>query len=350
MKKLISLVLFLTLCLVGVSARTDVTSQYLQNANLSALTGWNYGDGGYDYTNWKTDSNVPVIEFYHTFSENPGTPIGDTRNFHFTQNVTLPAGKYRLVANAFYREGIGNGTSKAVLVAGTQQKNIAGLKSGELSFFSGSSDLYKAANALSLGHYVNFVDFTIDAQQEMTLGIRGYIDTYISWCVLGGMRLYRYTDEEEREDEVGPAQILPQPQTPESGKTYYLYNVGSNKYVFRNGSYVEADAAKKTGVIIKDNGDGTYTMQFGDNNAYIYSSKHDIYTRSNIASDIYFRFAAVEGGYNILRNWNYDATYVGNNSNTYVYADETGGNILWQLFDVEEFEIAIFFRFIFSNK
>lgn len=201
MKKLISLVLFLTLCLVGVSARTDVTSKYLQNANLSALTGWNYGDDGYDYTDWKKDGNVPVVEFYHEWGENPGTPIGSTRNFHFTQNVTLPAGDYRLVVNAFYREGAGDGTSKANLVAGTKQKNVIGLTDGEIKTFSGSNDLYKAANAFSQGYYVNFIDFTIDAEQEVTLGMNGYIDTYISWCVLGPVKLYQYSDGEEKEDE-----------------------------------------------------------------------------------------------------------------------------------------------------
>lgn len=340
MKKLFSLVAFLALCTFWASARTDVTNQYLQNADLSSLTGWNYGDGGYDYTDWKNDGDVPVVEFYYEWGENPGAAIGSTRNFHFTQNVTLPAGNYRLVANAFYREGAGDGTSKTVLVAGTKQKNIMGLKDGDLNFFSGSSDLYRAANAFSLGYYVNYIDFTIDAEQEVTLGISGYIDTYQSWCVLGGVKLYQYANEEEKEDEAGSDLILPQPKTLESGKTYYLYNIGSDKYIYhRNSSYVEADATKKTGVTIKDNGDGTYTMQFSDNNRYIYTSSNYMYTQSGVDANVYFRFAEVEGGYTIQRNRNYDATnYVANNSNEKVYADQTSGNIVWRLYDVEEFD------------
>ena len=182
MKKLFSLVFLLTLWSVWTSARTDVTNLYLQNANLSSLTGWNYGDGGYDYTDWKTDGSVPVIEFYYEWGENPGTPIGSTRNFHLTQNVTLPAGEYRLAVNSFYREGVGDGTSKAVLIAGTQQKSIRGLNDGEFNF-PGSSAIYQAANAFSQGYFENYIDFTIDAEQEVTLGMSGYIDTYISWCI-----------------------------------------------------------------------------------------------------------------------------------------------------------------------
>lgn len=335
MKKLFSLVLFLTLCSVWLSARTDVTSQYLQNANLSALTGWNYGDGGYDYTDWKTDGSVPVIEFYHTYSqENPGAPIGSTKNFHFTQNVTLPAGNYRLVTNAFYREGVGDGSSKAVLVAGTQQKNIVGLKAGDLNSFSGSNELYKAANAFSQGYYVNYIDFTIDAEQEVTLGMQGYIDTYISWCILGPMKLYQYESEEEKEDVPSG---FPKAQTLESGKTYYLYNVGSQKFIYRNSNSVKASATTRTGVIIKAKGDGTYTMQFSDDNSYIWTSSTNMNSQSGIDSDVYFRITEVEGGYTIQRNRNYDAThYVANNSDANVYADQTSGNTVWQLLNVYE--------------
>ena len=104
----------------SMNAQEDVTSQYLTNADLMSLDGWSYGDDGYNYEAWRTDGDVPVIEFYHTWNSNAGAPIGNTRHFHFTQTVTLPAGDYRISVNAFYREGNGNGTNndKAWIFAG----------------------------------------------------------------------------------------------------------------------------------------------------------------------------------------------------------------------------------------
>jgi len=132
------------------------------------------------------------------------------------------------------------------------------------------------------------------------------------------------------------APTFPEAQTLESGNTYYLYNVGSQKFMYRSDSYVRANATARTGIIITDKEDGTYTMQFSDNNYYIWTSSSDMKTQSGVDADVYFRFAEVEGGYTIQRNRNYDETnYVANNSDYYVYADQTSGNIVWQLFDAE---------------
>lgn len=204
MKKYLLLLPVLFLCFTQANARTDVTNQYLKNADLKSLANWNYGDNGYNYTDWKTDGSVPVIEFYHTWSANPGTAIGDTRNFHLTQATTLPVGDYRLVINAFYREGKGDGTSKAVIIGGTQEKIIRGLNEGEINGFSGSNALYRAANAFSLGYFPNYIDITIDEEQEIVLGISGYIDTYDSWCILGPVKLYQYESGEAKTEEDDP--------------------------------------------------------------------------------------------------------------------------------------------------
>ena len=204
MRKLLFAAVLLFSCSAWTSARTDVTNLYLQNAGLTSLSGWDYGNNGYDYTDWKKDGSVPVVEFYHTWSANPGTAIGETRNFHLTQTATLPAGDYRLVINAFYREGKGDGTSKAVIIAGTQEKAIRGYNEGEINNFSGSNALYKSANAFSQGYFPNYIDFTVDAQQEVTVGISGYIDTYDSWCILGPAKLFQYEAGEAKTEEDNP--------------------------------------------------------------------------------------------------------------------------------------------------
>ena len=92
-------------------AQTDVTSTSLTNADLSTVdNGWTYYSAAFKYTDWKTDGDVPVVEFYSQW--NPGSPVSITqKDFKFSQSVTLPAGYYRLAVNAFYRNGAGDGTN-----------------------------------------------------------------------------------------------------------------------------------------------------------------------------------------------------------------------------------------------
>ena len=138
------------------------------------------------------------------------------------------------------------------------------------------------------------------------------------------------------------APTLPEAQTLESGQTYYLYNVGSKKFVYRDNSYAHASGTSRTGVIITAQ-DGNYTLQFCDNNYYWYMDYYNIYSYSNLYSPYsYFRIAETEGGYTIQRNDSYDEThFVGNNDRHYINADLKSGNIVWQLFDEEGAEAMI---------
>ena len=129
MKKLFTLALLTMLGVGGMYAQEDVSKLYLQNDSLFSLEGWSYGDDDYNYEAWNPNMDVPVIEFYHAWNANAGASIGSTRNFHFTQTVTLPAGDYRIAVNAFYREGNGNGTNtKAYIFAGEKQMFVHVLK------------------------------------------------------------------------------------------------------------------------------------------------------------------------------------------------------------------------------
>ncbi len=187
-------------------AKEDVTNTYLTNANLSSLDGWTIlegtmGHGGYQ--DWQTNGDVPVIEFYHSWDPNPDRgAIGSTKTFNFSQKVTLPAGYYRLAVNAFYREGgNGNGTNtKAYIYAGTKQQYVTGFKPGDLNGYTGSNDLYKAANAFSKGAFSNEFDFHVSEETEIEIGFHGYIDTYCSWCILGPVTLWEYTAADYMED------------------------------------------------------------------------------------------------------------------------------------------------------
>ena len=187
-------ILFAVFAMQTTWAQEDISS-VLKNPDLMSLDGWTYGVNGYNYTGYQTNGAVPVIEFYNAWSANAaGTPIGNTKNFQLTQKVTLPAGEYRIVVNAFYREGNGNGTNtKAYIFAGEKQQYIYGLTSAGVAQYAGSNDLYRAATAFSQGDFANAFDFSLDTEQEIELGFKGYIDTYCSWCILGPVKLYKYS-------------------------------------------------------------------------------------------------------------------------------------------------------------
>ena len=229
-KRLLFAAIALVAGLLNVNAKTDITSTYLKNANLGTIqengangpnaeTGWMYGVDGFYYTAWNTSGDANVIEFYHAWSANAGTPIGNTRNFQFYQTVTLPAGYYHLDVNGFYREGNGNGTNtKAFIFAGDietgeyiSQKYMVGLSSAGVGAYTGSNDLLKAANAFSRGDFKNGFDFQLTEETTLDLGFKGYIDTYCSWCILGPVTLYEYTAEDYMSDYtalVGQAEAL----------------------------------------------------------------------------------------------------------------------------------------------
>jgi len=185
-------------------AKDNVTDSYLTSANLQSLDGWTLdkeGFGGPGYTAWNTSGGVPVIEFYHSWSANAGAAIGTTKEFRFSQKVTLPEGYYRLAVNAFYREGNGTGTNtKAYIYAGEQKQNVIGLSSSGVASYSGSNDLLKAADAFSKGDFSNEFDFQITSEQEVEIGFYGYIDTYCSWCILGPVTLWKYAAEDYMSD------------------------------------------------------------------------------------------------------------------------------------------------------
>lgn len=175
------------------NAQTDITADKLTNAGLSTVdAGWTYYSDDFKYTDWKTDGDVPVVEFYSQWNAGASVPMEKQKDFKFSQKVTLAAGEYRIAVNAFYRNGAGDGTNedKAWIFAGDQKKNVAALNSDGVGAYTGSNDLYKAANAFSKGDFLNSFDFTVDAEGEVELGFQGFFNTSLSWCILGPVKLY----------------------------------------------------------------------------------------------------------------------------------------------------------------
>ncbi len=175
---------------VGMQAKTDVTSTYLKDADLSSLKGW--GDPG--KTAWKTDGAVNVVEFWNWSTQ-----------FNFSQTANLPAGYYRLAVNAFYRESwSGNGTNNnmAWIFAGETTQNVIALNSmSDLSGYAGSNDLYRAATAFSQGKFSNEFDFQVtgDGTVAVEIGFKGTCPNG-GWCILGPVTLWEYTAADYMED------------------------------------------------------------------------------------------------------------------------------------------------------
>ena len=135
------------------------------------------------------------------------------------------------------------------------------------------------------------------------------------------------------------APTFPEAQTLESGKTYYLYNVGSGRFIYRDDSDERCSTTTRSAVFITDLGDGTYTIQYSSNNYYFCAYDHRMQNYGNPSTnERRFRITATEGGYYIQRNYNYDETqYLVDDPNCYyVRTDHSSGNIVWQLLKVDE--------------
>lgn len=142
------------------------------------------------------------------------------------------------------------------------------------------------------------------------------------------------------------APTLPETKTLESGKTYYLYNVGSDRFLSYdtgNGNgcpWARTDQGKAVKISLVN---GTqYNIIFVDGERYWYSYPDQMYSwYTSYPNDDYYRFTIteVEGGYTIQRvyqaNQEHFIGYDGRDGNR-IYANLTEGNIVWQLMDVDE--------------
>lgn len=179
-------------------AQVDVTDMYITNPTLAqSASGWTFGKTGNGNNPATRTADVPVLEFYNAWSGNAGGSVAE-QQFYLYQTVTLPAGSYRLELYGFYREGNGNGTNdnKAYVYAGEQQQLLEALTSANVSAYTGSDDLNKAANAFFIGDFKNTFDFNVAEAGSVELGVKGVINTYCSWCVVGGMKLYSFASDD----------------------------------------------------------------------------------------------------------------------------------------------------------
>ena len=241
--------------LFGLSAYAveDITDTYLRNAGLSTINyGWDYysnEENAWKYTDWKTDSDVPVVEFYS------GWGSQEHDNFKFSQTISLPAGDYHLEVNAFFRNGDpGDGTNpdKAWIFAGEKKQNVIGLSAAGVAAYTGSNDLYKAANAFSLGEFKNGFDFSLSEQTTIEIGFQGCFDGIRQWCILGPVKLFKYSMEDflaDYREKVAEAQAL-YDEIMNKDVLAALKAAVKNENEFRTGSEVSAATSNLNDAII----------------------------------------------------------------------------------------------------
>jgi len=141
------------------------------------------------------------------------------------------------------------------------------------------------------------------------------------------------------------APTLPEAQTLESGNIYYLYNVGSDRFLTFDKSNYYACATSNAGLPVKlalYNGT-QYTIEFPDDGRYLYYPNNQ-YVEARTASspsytDYRFTITETEGGYTIQRVYNsVETEFIGFNGSDgdRLKANLTEGNIVWQLMDPDE--------------
>ena len=148
------------------------------------------------------------------------------------------------------------------------------------------------------------------------------------------------------------APVFPEFSTIESGKTYYLYNVGTEKFLTRSTTSTRNPAIgiynKAVAVDVIQQTDGSYTLQFSDNKYYIYATSL-LDSQSSFSNSCYFTITGNSDGYTIQRapaNTSYynETEFVGyatDATDDRIVPTLTEGNIIWKFIEKEAAEYYI---------
>ncbi|MCR4614265.1 MAG: hypothetical protein K5778_09710 [Bacteroidaceae bacterium] len=172
-------------------AQKDITSQYITNATLSnGTTGWTVNN-----FNTPVRGNNTVGYASECYA---GWGSLEKTAYSLKQTITLPAGNYRLVNYAFYREGEGANdnptTSRAVLKAGNQSVAVKTL--GSISGNNGfANNQAEGANCFDSKMYRNVVEFTVASNNtQVEIGLEGTFAAIRSWIICGMFELFDLDD------------------------------------------------------------------------------------------------------------------------------------------------------------
>lgn len=161
----------------------DITAERIVNGDLSSETGWT-GAGVDDHFAEK----CKFLAFYAGWGSLE-TPTAAS----LKQDVTLPAGEYRLTGKAFFRQGEAYSTnptkSLGYMVAGENKVLVKTLGSVEgLSAYANSAE--EGATAFYTNDlYTNVLEFTLAEETTLSIGYECDFDEMRSWMGIGSMKL-----------------------------------------------------------------------------------------------------------------------------------------------------------------
>ena len=183
-------------------AQKDVTSLYITNATLADGTnGWTKTFSKNKSTNDPADAFSNSVRGENTvgYASEAYAGWGELIQtaYSMKQTITLPAGNYRLVCYAFFRQGqaynTNSGKSLAKLVAG--EKEVALKTLGSITAAGYANNQKEGANCFDSKMYRNVVEFNIAADNtNIEIGVEGTFDEMRSWCIVGQFELFDLDD------------------------------------------------------------------------------------------------------------------------------------------------------------
>ena len=167
---------------LSATAWADVTADYVKNADLASVEGWTSEGGGYAHIGGER-----VAEFYAGWDALVNT------SGSLKQEVTLPAGTYRLTGKAFYRAGFAfdsnRETSLGYMVAGDNKVQVKTLGSEEVTDAYANNTGQASAAFYTAGLYDNILEFTLADTTTLSLGYECTHEQGYSWFIVGEMKL-----------------------------------------------------------------------------------------------------------------------------------------------------------------
>lgn len=122
----------------------------------------------------------------------------EATDFSISQKIYLPAGTYKLSANAFYRYGltydVDPSKSCAKLYAGNDSIAIATL--GGIALDSYANSMVEASAAFANGLYNNELLFTVEEDGEVEIGIAGAHELKQSWFLASNFAIEAVSQDE----------------------------------------------------------------------------------------------------------------------------------------------------------
>ncbi len=135
--------------------------------------------------------------------------------------------------------------------------------------------------------------------------------------------------------------VAPSGSTPESGSTYYLYNVGTGKFLSRGAAWDTQAVINESGVPFKVTiADGKYTLtslnKAKNKDILFETTDHYIYTDYNTSGTNAATVASVEGGYTIT--FQSGTIGVANSNNNEPIAANTTNNNVWRFVGQDDYQ------------